>query len=88
MIPVLNLLGLASACCSPASHPAFLLGPAATSALLAGASLDAARRRSACGLWAGPAAGAMHLAWGAGFLWQAGASAIARRQLPAFSRST
>ena len=52
-------------------HRAFLLGPAAYLALLVAVSLwIAARHRSTCGLWAGPALAAMHLPWGAGFLWQ------------------
>ena len=71
-IPVINLLGLAGCALLALLDPVFLLGPAGYVALLAGASLTfAARRRSLCGLWAGPAAGAMHLAWAAGFLWQA-----------------
>ena len=88
-IPVLAVVALAFGLGLAPLHPAFLLGPAAYAALLAGASVWIARRhRSACGLLAGPAAGAMHLAWGAGFLWQAGASAVARRRRPACPRST
>ncbi|HSS39106.1 MAG TPA: glycosyltransferase family 2 protein, partial [Polyangia bacterium] len=37
-------------------------------ALLATSVWMGARHRSACGLWAGPAAGVMHTAWGVGFL--------------------
>ena len=39
-------------------------------ARLAFQTVAAVRDRSLCGLWAGPAIGAMHLPWGAGFLRQ------------------
>ena len=70
-VPVLNLVGIVACLALGSVHPAFLFGPAAYVVLLAGTSLAAvAAQRSACGLWAGPALGTMHLAWGAGFLWQ------------------
>lgn len=72
MIPVVNIVALALCLALAPALPALLLGPAAYLALLGATSLAmAARRGSACGLWCGPALGAMHLAWGAGFLWQA-----------------
>lgn len=37
-------------------------------AVIAVSAVATAKLRSACGLWAGPAMAAMHLAWGAGFL--------------------
>ncbi len=66
--------------------PWLLLWPGAYAAALAGVSLQLAlRRRSACGLLAGAAAGTMHWAWAFGFLvglltlrerpWQPAASA-------------
>ena len=70
-IPALNFAALAACLALAPVHRAFLLGPAAYLALLVAVSLwIAARHRSACGLWAGPALAAMHLPWGAGFLWQ------------------
>jgi succinoglycan biosynthesis protein ExoA len=70
-IPAVNVAALAACLAIAPVHRAFLLGPAAYLALLVGVSLwIAARHRSACGLWAGPALAAMHLPWGAGFLWQ------------------
>jgi succinoglycan biosynthesis protein ExoA len=72
MIPVANVLGLGLCLLLATLWRGFLLGPLAYVLLLAGVSLVLAwRHRSACGLWAGPALGAMHLGWGAGFLMQA-----------------
>ena len=63
------LLGLPLA---PAT-PLALLPAAAYAAAVAMVSLVAlVRMRSFCGLWAGPAMAAMHLAWGAGFLVETG----------------
>lgn len=68
-LPAANLAGLAACLGAAPFWPAALAGPAAYAALLAGASLwAAARDRTAGALWAGPAAGIMHLCWGAGFL--------------------
>lgn len=53
----------------PFFWPAFIL-PFGYASLLAGASLAVAvRRRSACGLLAGPAAGTMHMSWACGYIW-------------------
>jgi succinoglycan biosynthesis protein ExoA len=76
-IPAVNAAGLALCLGLAPLHPAFLLGPAAYLGLLAATSVwIALSRRSACGLWAGPALAAMHLPWGAGFLWQLAVSAM------------
>lgn len=71
LIPAVLVAGLL-ACLVLAPVSAWFLTPPALYALALGAiSLWQARaRRSACGLWAGPALAAMHLAWGAGFLRQ------------------
>jgi succinoglycan biosynthesis protein ExoA len=79
-IPALNAAGLALCLGLAALHPGFLAVPVAYLALLAATSIwIALRHRSACGLWAGPALAAMHLSWGAGFLWQLAASSVAAR---------
>lgn len=72
VIPPLHVLALAASLGVLPLGAAGLVYPAAYGGALAAASLwAAARHRSPCGLWAGPAAAAMHAAWGAGFLWQA-----------------
>jgi succinoglycan biosynthesis protein ExoA len=79
-IPALNTAGLALCLGLAPLHPGFLAGPASYLALLAATSVwIALSHRSACGLWAGPALAAMHLPWGAGFLWQLAASAVPAR---------
>lgn len=70
--PVVVVLALAASLLAAPFAPRALAVPLAYAGLLAGASAALAwRHRSACGLWAGPALAAVHLAWGAGFLWQA-----------------
>lgn len=52
--------------------PISLILPFSYALALAAISVRTAQtRRSVCGLWSGPALGAMHLSWGVGFLWQA-----------------
>ena len=69
LAPVLNLVLLGACVLAAPLQPASLLLPAGYLGLLAGASLwTATRRRSATGLWVGPALAAMHLPWGAGFV--------------------
>lgn len=69
--PVANVVGLTLSLLLALIHPVFLIWPAAYGLLLAGMSIWVALRRgSVCGLFAGPALAAMHLAWGAGFIWQ------------------
>jgi succinoglycan biosynthesis protein ExoA len=71
MLPVLNVVGLLLCLVLAPLAPVFLLGPAAYLLLLAAVcTWMAVLHRSLCGLCSGPALGAMHLAWGAGFLWQ------------------
>ena len=64
----LNLVLCALAVLLAAWLPGLLLWPAAYLAALAATSLAIAwQQRSACALWAGPAAGIMHVAWALGF---------------------
>jgi succinoglycan biosynthesis protein ExoA len=71
LIPVANLVFLLLCGLLALVQPLFLLGPAAYVAALGFASLVlTVRHRSLCGLWCGPALAALHLPWGAGFLWQ------------------
>lgn len=62
-----NFLGLIFALVNPIG--VIVIG---TYALLMGltSAYFVASKRSVCGMWAGPAMGAMHLSWGAGFLTQ------------------
>jgi succinoglycan biosynthesis protein ExoA len=76
VIPVILTLGVAGGAVLAPVMPALGLIPLGYGGLLLWLSLQAAlTRRSACGLWVGVALAAMHLPWGAGFLWQ---SATAR----------
>ncbi|MFD2739999.1 glycosyltransferase family 2 protein [Sulfitobacter aestuarii] len=69
LIPVLHVLMLILSLLLLGWHPAALAYPALYAALLMAVSLlGAFRLKSLCGLCAGPALGAMHLAWGSGFL--------------------
>ena len=69
LAPVFAVGGLTPGLLLAPLQPASLLLPAGYLGLLAGASLwTALRRRSATGLWVGPALAAMHLPWGAGFV--------------------
>ncbi|MFN3312422.1 MAG: glycosyltransferase family 2 protein [Hyphomonas sp.] len=62
-----SLVGLAA---GPFFLPAFAL-PLGYASILAGASAAVAlKRKSLCGLYAGLAAGTMHVCWAAGYLWQ------------------
>ncbi|EIE48632.1 glycosyltransferase family 2 protein [Salipiger aestuarii] len=71
LFPVLAVLAIATSLGVGAIYPPALLLTASYVALMAAVSIAGAlAMRSACGLWAGPAMGAMHLAWGAGFLRQ------------------
>lgn len=68
LAPVGNLGLLALSALALAVTPLGWIWPATYGAVLLGASLwAAARLGSLCGLWAGPALGVMHLAWGLGF---------------------
>lgn len=79
LAPVALVLALAAAVILSPVWPALLLVPLGYAAALLGVGLwTALSRRSLAGLWAGPALGAMHLAWGAGFLRQVAAAATAR----------
>ncbi|MEM8581767.1 MAG: glycosyltransferase family 2 protein [Pseudomonadota bacterium] len=69
LVPVLNTLLLLASLPLTLVSPFGLIWPLLYGAVLSGASLIAALRlRSLYGLWAGPALGAMHIAWGLGFL--------------------
>lgn len=70
-VPVIALLGSAlGLLAAPFFLPALIL-PAGYLSLLAGASAAVAvKRKSLCGLFAGIAAGTMHLCWAAGYLKQ------------------
>lgn len=71
MAPVINLLLLTVCLCAAPAKPAVLLWPAAYAILIVLTSLGVTvLKRSFCGLWAGIAMAAMHLSWGAGFLFQ------------------
>ncbi len=71
MIPVINLLGMGfGLLLSPVVPWAGLWPGLYLAALLAVSGAGMVKMRSACGLWAGPALGIMHTAWGAGFLAQ------------------
>lgn len=70
MIPVAHALALGLSAAAAGFTPAGLLYPALYACLCVGASLWAASRIGAAGLWAGFALAAMHSAWGAGFLTQ------------------
>lgn len=71
MLPVAAVLGIAvSVLAGVVWAPALWLAGAYV-AVAAGISLaGVVALKSACGLLAGPAMAAMHLAWGSGFLWQ------------------
>jgi succinoglycan biosynthesis protein ExoA len=59
--------------------PWLLILPAAYLTILLVASVAVAcQKRSLCGLWSGPAAAVMHVAWAGGFLW----SMVSKRQVP------
>lgn len=71
MIPVVNLSGLlAGMALAPLWPPAVAWPLAYVAALLAVSVAGAVALRGPAGLWAGPALGAMHIAWAAGFLRQ------------------
>lgn len=71
LIPAALVAGLAVCLLLAMISPWFLLVPAGYGLALMVISLwQAARHKSASGRYAGPALAAMHLSWGAGFLWQ------------------
>lgn len=71
VIPVIHVALLAITIGLGLIWPIFWYYPGLYTAVLIGASVAGARHFNALGgLWAGPALGAMHLAWGAGFLRQ------------------
>ncbi len=78
MVPVLNLLGLMLALPLSLFFASALLWPALYLASLALASMAGAVGLGRAGLWAGLALGAIHLAWGYGFL-RVAAPALWRR---------
>ncbi|WGH78920.1 glycosyltransferase family 2 protein [Jannaschia ovalis] len=72
LIPALAVLANLAAILLAPVLPVLLIIPAVYLAVLAATTLVLlARHRSPCALWAGPALLAMHMAWGAGFLWHA-----------------
>ncbi|MBV1867168.1 MAG: glycosyltransferase family 2 protein [Marinosulfonomonas sp.] len=69
VVPVANVWLLAISAALMFVTPLALIWPAIyASALIAVSAIAAASLRSAAGLWAGPALGAMHLGWGLGFM--------------------
>jgi len=71
VIPVANLILLLLSPPLGQLSPIFLVWPIVYFGLLLASSLFlAVKKRSACGLLAGPALAAMHISWGAGFLRQ------------------
>jgi succinoglycan biosynthesis protein ExoA len=71
-LPVAAVLGNGFSLALGAVWPPALIVSGAYLSVCIGASLvGAAALKSVCGLWAGPAMAAMHLSWGAGFLFQA-----------------
>lgn len=81
LIPVLNVVFLALSLLVGIAWPWALMGWALYLSLLGTASAACAMRlRSAAGLMAGPALAAMHLSWGAGFLWQTAQRTPARNR--------
>lgn len=71
MIPVIHVILLVLSIGLGSISPAFWVYPAFYLAVLVGVSCFGAKRLGTRnGLWAGPALGAMHLAWGAGFIRQ------------------
>lgn len=80
MVPVAVLLGVVGGFALAPVWIWTLLAPAAYGAILLVASLGmAAKKKSACGLLSGLAAGVMHLSWALGFLKQLGASMAGSR---------
>lgn len=70
-VPILATIGSIGGLLAGISFLPALIPPILYFSLLAGASLAiAVKRRSACGLFAGLAAGTMHMAWSAGFIWE------------------
>jgi len=79
-----NLLLVSFAVALSPMHPAWLLWPAFYAAALAATSLYCGvRHRSLSGLFAGPAAGVMHVAWGSGFVY-----GLLRRRQPTWERES
>lgn len=72
MVPALAFAANALALLLAPFAPWLLVVPGLYLLVLAGVTaMLVARHRSACALWAGPALFAMHMWWGAGFLWHA-----------------
>lgn len=70
-VPIFALLGSVGGLLAGISFLPGLILPAGYLSILAGASLAiAVKQRSFCGLFAGLAAGTMHMSWGAGFIWE------------------
>ncbi|MCL3881753.1 glycosyltransferase family 2 protein [Marivita sp. GX14005] len=71
IVPVANLLGIAACMCLGLIWPWAWLWPALyLTALIVVSATAALRLGDWAGVWAGPALGIMHNAWGAGFVWQ------------------
>jgi len=69
LFPVVNLVAiLAALVIAPFWWPALLYPLAYLGGLAAASAWMVVRHRSLCGLWSGPAAGTMHMAWAWGFL--------------------
>lgn len=69
LLPVLSLLAVILGIALLPVAPWFALFPASYLILLIGVSAAfAISKTSLCGLWTGPALGAMHMAWGLGYL--------------------
>lgn len=72
IIPALAVVGNVGALILAPVTPVFLFIPVLYFTLLAAATCQLlVRHKSLCALWAGPALFAMHMWWGAGFLWHA-----------------
>lgn len=70
-VPIFALLGSVAGLIAGIFFLPALALPIGYLSLLAGASVAVAlKRKSLCGLFAGVAAGTMHLSWASGFLWQ------------------
>ncbi|ABI78475.1 putative glycosyl transferase ExoA [Hyphomonas neptunium ATCC 15444] len=70
-VPIFALVGSVGGLLAGISFLPALALPIGYLSILAGASLAiAVQRRSVCGLFAGVAAGTMHMAWAAGFIWE------------------
>lgn len=71
MLPVLAFMGtVLGLLLAPFSPVGIVIAGAYASLVVLTSAFILVSKRSVCGIWAGPAMAAMHLAWGAGFLTQ------------------